>query len=99
LDPDEFHELRRRLGLDPQGMADALDVDLRRTRRWEAGTRPIPDDVAEWLSRLDKAKAEWLSAWVRRNPPPCLRGRPREAPRDEDEAREATPANPWADWT
>ena len=53
LAPADLKTIRRRvLSLSVNQMAEALGVSERTVRRWELGTRPIPDGVAERVHLL-----------------------------------------------
>ena len=59
MTPTELKFVRRRvLCLSVNGMAENLGVAERTLRRWELGTRPIPDGVAERV-RLLEEQAPW----------------------------------------
>jgi transcriptional regulator with XRE-family HTH domain len=50
----ELKTLREGLNLSAQEMADILDIKAERSvRRWEDGSRPVPDDVAERVQVMD----------------------------------------------
>lgn len=46
MTPDELRQLRRRLGLRQQDLADRLGLSKRAIAHYELGTRPIPLLVA-----------------------------------------------------
>lgn len=50
----EFKTIRESLGLSAQALAEILGISQERTvRRWEDGTRSVPDDAAARLRELD----------------------------------------------
>ncbi len=52
MTPEEFRELRQRLGLSQEKMARRLDVGLNSVQRWEGGTRKISGPVAILMRML-----------------------------------------------
>jgi hypothetical protein len=56
--------MRERLGLPTRWVADTLDVAERSVHRWEAGTAPIPDEIARlllaWTRHAQAAVDEWV---------------------------------------
>lgn len=54
MTPDRVRSIRDSAGLSVRELARELNVAPRSLRRWEAGTHPVPDDVAadlEWIER------------------------------------------------
>ena len=50
----ELKTLREGLNLSAQEMADILQIKAERSvRRWEDGSRPVPDDVAKLVQAMD----------------------------------------------
>lgn len=45
MTPAELKEARRKLGLSTNKLGEAMGVDARTIRRWEAGDRSIPGPV------------------------------------------------------
>ncbi len=65
---------RERLGLSVRELAAVLStsvhhVDDRMVRRWEAGTRPVPPEVAAWMEAAADVP-EPSPAWFQRPPLP-----------------------------
>ena len=72
--PDRVRECRHRLRLTVQHLADVLSnedrtVDARLVRRWEAGQRPVPPEVAAWLEAAAAVPAP-AGFWFERPPAP-----------------------------
>ena len=50
MTPEQFRQIRKSLGLNPQKMAEFLGLKDRRTiQRYESGARPIPGTVIKIL--------------------------------------------------
>lgn len=54
MTPAELKTLRESLGLSAQWVADQAGVRLRTVQYWEAGRMPVPDDVANLLTSIDR---------------------------------------------
>ena len=52
MPPEEFRELRKRLGLSQEKMARRLDVGLNSVQRWEGGSRKVSGPVAILMRML-----------------------------------------------
>ena len=99
MTPKRFRDLLIAVDLRDYHAIKLLNADDRRFRRWKSGERPIPKEVAAWLEAL---AAHWAA-----NPPPDLRGLPREdsraIPREDsraiprEETRQETRRDPLAD--
>ncbi len=71
---EHLREWRNRLRLTVQHLADVLSnedrtVDSRLVRRWEAGQRPVPPEVAAWLEAAAAVPAP-AGFWFERPPGP-----------------------------
>lgn len=71
---EHLRECRNRLRLTVQHLADVLSnedrtVDSRLVRRWEAGQRPVPPEVAAWLEAAAAVPAP-AGFWFERPPGP-----------------------------
>lgn len=53
---DDFKNIRAKLGLTQQAMADAMYSDLRTVQRWEYGDRDIPGPVIKALELMQGTK-------------------------------------------
>jgi hypothetical protein len=103
MTPERFRDLLIAVDLRDYHAIKLLNADDRRFRRWKSGERPIPKEVEAWLEAL---AAHWAA-----NPPPDLRGLPREDSRaipleetrretrqeTRQETREQTRRDPLAD--
>lgn len=66
MTPAEFKTIRESLGLSAQALADILGISQERTiRRWEDGSRELPEDAAGRLLELD-AEADRMAEQGRR---------------------------------
>ena len=52
MTPDRLRSCLAAIGWSQRGLADQLDCDERRVRRWASGVYEVPAVVAEWLERL-----------------------------------------------
>lgn len=62
MTPARFLECLAALHWSQRGFAAFVGYDDRLVRRWVAGSRPIPEDMADWL--------EDVVRWHQKNPPP-----------------------------
>lgn len=52
MTPDEMQAALAKLDLSPAALAKLLGVDIRTTRRWATGGKPIPDAIAAQLTAM-----------------------------------------------
>lgn len=65
----DLKTLRESLNLSAQELADILDIKAERSvRRWEDGSRAVPDDVAETVLELEDFVESLSKAWAKEMP-------------------------------
>lgn len=70
MTPTRLRDCMDLLAMSDGQIVRALNVHARLVRRWQSGERQIPADVEAWIERL-------VTFW-QANPPPVMRGRPRD---------------------
>lgn len=61
----ELKTLREGLNLSAQELADILSIKAERSvRRWEDGSRAVPDDVADAVEAIDRGTDALARAWA-----------------------------------
>lgn len=58
MTPAELKTWRESAGLSASNLADLIGVETRAVNRWEAGTNPMPDTLAQGLEALQERIAD-----------------------------------------